>query len=410
MPPVNQIGRLSARWTAGYTILALCIFAYFAVRFLQVIIGPVLPMVLDDFPVSRGNAGIMLTGMWVAYALAQLPSGVWADQYGARTVVLGALFVSVLSGVAMAVAPSILLFAIAVLALGLAAGAYYNPATTLLTKEFDEIGGVFGMHRIGGQVAGVIAPVAVAGLTVWVGWREPIGLGALLAVLALGLFVFASSSRSNPMTSTSESTVITLDPLRTFLGNRSFRTTTLMATLAEFVGLAAMAFLPIFLVEHYEFSVGLANILFAVFFGISAIAQPISGRLSDLFGRDATVALLGVFGLLGFGSLSLGQGLAIALPGVVLAGAALSIITVLQARMMDGLAVDDQGTGFGLFRTIYLLIGAAGTTVTGTAADLAGWGVSFGILATMWGLVVLTMVVITLIGRGGAHLSTDTED
>jgi MFS family permease len=99
-----------ARWKGPYTVLTICVGAYFAVRFAQVIVGPVVPLLIAEFAVSRGAVGTVMTGMWVAYAFLQLPSGVLADRHGEGRVVLAALAITAGATFALAVAPTFLLF------------------------------------------------------------------------------------------------------------------------------------------------------------------------------------------------------------------------------------------------------------------------------------------------------------
>jgi hypothetical protein len=56
--------------------------------------------------------------------------------------------------------------------------------------------------------------------------------------------------------------------------------------------------------------------------------------------------------------------------------------------MINGLSESNPGTGFGLFRSLYLLVGALGMTVVGTTADATGWRLSFGLLAALLGVVL----------------------
>jgi len=393
-----------ARWKGPYTVLTICVGAYFAVRFAQVIVGPVVPLLIEEFAVSRGAIGTAMTGMWVAYALLQLPSGVLADRYGERRVVLAALGITAGATLALAVAPTFLLFGAAVVGLGVGAGAYYNPATALLTRAFEGFGGAIGTHRSGGQVAGVLAPVAAAVLTVRYGWRPTVAVGGVLVVVVAGLFLFWSTASEPVHPDASLAAVFDPGTFRGVLSRPHTRNTTVLMTLVEFVELAAMAFLPVFLVEHYGFPLGDANLLFAAFFTVSAVSQPLGGWLSDRAGRDATATLQAAAGVAGFGLLAAGATAVAAVPGVALAGVSMSGTPVFQSRMMDGLDAPDRGTGFGVFRTVYLLLGASGTAVVGTVADVAGWGVSFGLLAALFGLVLLSLLALGAAGRADRSL------
>ncbi len=380
-------------------LLGTCILAYFAIRFVQIVLGPILPVVLEEFRVSHGAAGLVFTCMWVAYALAQLPSGVFADRFGERRIVLGSLALCLLAALGIALAPTFVLFGLFVAVLGAAAGSYYNPATALLARSFDRVGGSIGGHRIGGQLAGVIAPTLAAILLVRVGWRPTVALGAVLAAVVF-VTVTAAVARSPPVRpDASLRELFAPEELAAVLAKPHTRVTTWMMTLIEFVVLATMAFLPTLLVEHNGFSLAAANVLFAAFFGLSAILQPLSGLLSDRVGRDLTALGHLTIGAVGFGLLSSGATGVIAAGAVLLAAVTLGCTPIMQSRMLDGLSPAQRGTGFGLFRTIYLLIGATGTTAVGVLADWSGWTVAFGLLTACIGTVLVTTLIISTRSR-----------
>ena len=323
--------------------------------------------------------------MWIGYALSQLPDGVSADRFGEYRIVLAALGISAGAALSLAVSPSFPVFAAAMVALGVGTGTYYNPATALLTRTFEEVGGAIGTHRIGGQIAGGIAPVAAAAVGVRYGWWPAFGIGVGRAVIAAGLFLWHRPAQEPTRPDAPLGELFALGTLLEILRRPHNRNTTFMMALVNFVDLAAMAFLPAFLMAQYGVSVGYASLLFGLFFAISAVCQPAGGWLSDRIGRDSALAVLALAGLFGYVALVLGSLLPVAVLGVVLAGAALSATPVLQARMMDGLRATNRGKGFGVFRTLYLLVGSAGTTVVGAAADTVGWTVAFGLLASLWG-------------------------
>ncbi|PSQ90814.1 MAG: MFS transporter, partial [Bacteroidetes bacterium QH_2_63_10] len=49
----------------------------------------------------------------------------------------------------------------------------------------------------------------------------------------------------------------------------------------------------------------------------------------------------------------------------------------LMPKFMDHLDEHERSAGFGLIRTVYMVLGASGSVVTGFVADLFGWGVAF---------------------------------
>lgn len=394
MARVRTIVRDAVRTGSPLQLLGTCILAYFAIRFVQIVLGPILPIVLDEFRVTHGAAGVVFTGMWIAYALAQLPSGVLADRFGERQVVLWALALCLVAALGIALAPTFVLFGLFVFVLGAAAGSYYNPATALLARSFDRVGGSIGGHRIGGQLAGVVAPALAAILLVHVGWRPTVALGAVLAGLVFAT-VAITVTRSTPVRpDASLRALFAPNELAAILAQPHTRVTTWMMTLIEFSILATMAFLPTLLVEHNGFSLAAANVLFAAFFAVSAGLQPISGLVSDRIGRDLTALGHLAVGTTGFALLSAGVSGALAGAAVLLAAVTLGCTPIIQSRMLDGLSAAQRGTGFGIFRTVYLLVGATGTTAVGVLADWSGWAVAFGLLTACIGTVFLTTVLV----------------
>ena len=385
-------------WSSRHTLLSVCVSSYFGVRFAQVVVGPVVPAVIATFGISRGAVGTALTGMWVVYALSQLPSGVLADRFGERRVVLLALATAAFATLGLVVSPGFLAFGAALVLLGVGAGIYYNPATALLAREFGAVGRAVGTHRVGGQAAGVAAPLAAAAVTVEHGWRATVLLGAPVAVLAA--LLLARFVGPTPPVRPAASARDLFDPgdLAALLARPHARFTTFVATLVEFAGLATMAFLPALLIGHHGFASGRANLLFAGVFGATALFQPLAGWLSDRLGRDEALTLQAAAGVLGYAGLALGAE-PLAVPAVLLVGASMSATPVVQSRMMDGLAEADRGAGFGLFRTVYLLVGASGTAVIGAAADVAGWGPAFGLLAAVLAGLLLSLVAVRFAGR-----------
>jgi dipeptide/tripeptide permease len=57
----------------------------------------------------------------------------------------------------------------------------------------------------------------------------------------------------------------------------------------------------------------------------------------------------------------------------------------------------ERGSGFGMARTVYVLLGSVGNVVTGTLAERRGWVVAYGVVVVLMvvgvGLVVGRRVV-----------------
>lgn len=390
----------AVEWRYPNTVLVLCLFAYFAIRFAQLIISPVIPVLIGDFGISRGGIGVALTGMWAVYAFSQLPSGVFADHYGERRVVVLSLALAGVAIVAAAGAPVFPVFVLFVLVLGVGAGLYYNAATALLTRLHDQIGRAVGTHRIGSQVAGLLAPIVAAGL-VGMGWRPTLVVGGAIPFVVLLGFVglVRPTEPVNPEVRVRDA--VSLAVLWRVLRRPPIAFATTIAVLGEFAILATMSFLPTFLVQYHGYSLGLAGVLFSGYFAIVALGQPGSGWLSDRIGRDPVLGLTMLAGAIGYAALATGpSSLYFVAPAVAFVGAGMSWGSPLQSRVMDDLEDADRGLGFGLVRTLYILLGAMGNTVVGASADLWGWGVAIGILGSLLAIAVGLILGNRLLGLG----------
>jgi len=102
--------------------------------------SPVVPAIGDAFAVSNSAIGLALTGMWGAYALAQFPSGLLADRYGERRIILVAVGRTAVASGLLAASPTYAVFLIGTVVLGGVAGLHFSVATSLLTRTLPNTG------------------------------------------------------------------------------------------------------------------------------------------------------------------------------------------------------------------------------------------------------------------------------
>jgi len=127
--------------------------------------------------------------MWAPCALFQYPSGVLGDRFGERGVVLVSLGAAAVAVVLLAASPSFPLFGAFVVPLGAGSGLYYPAASSLSTRLYEHTGQALGFHTAGGALAGLLAPVVAAAVSVRYGWRAAILLGVVMLLPAFVLSV-----------------------------------------------------------------------------------------------------------------------------------------------------------------------------------------------------------------------------
>jgi YNFM family putative membrane transporter len=387
-----------ARWQYRHTALALCVLAFFATMSTRLVISPLIPSLTDTFGVGDGAIGFALTGMWGAYALLQFPSGVLADRFGEKRVILAAMAIAGTTSLLLATASTYAVFFVLAVLLGVGTGLHYTVGTTLLTKLFDGTGRAIGIHVTGGSIAGLLAPVVAAAIAVRVGWRWALVPPAAVALVIFLLLLVALRPTEPEQPGLRMRSRFRLGALRSLLGRPSIAYTTVLATVAAFAWQATASFYPTYLVATRGLSVEAASALFSLYFVVLGLFQPLSGWLSDRLGRDTVIALTMLAGVVGYGALTLVQWLPATVVAIVVTGFAMSWGGPIQSRFMDGLTDAERGTGFGLVRTVYMLVGALGSGVVGTLADLAGWTVAFGFLAALMALSLVALATNRVLG------------
>ncbi|MFP8957694.1 MFS transporter [Natrialbaceae archaeon A-CW3] len=366
-----------------HEVIVLCMLGFLATMVARVVISPIVPDLTATFGVTTGAIGLALSGMWAAYAITQFPSGILGDRYGERIVILVAIAGTGLASLLLALSPSFPVFLVLVVALGGAAGLVYSAATSLVTKQADETGRAIGVYIAGGPIAGLAAPPIAAAVGAWYSWRAAIALGAVASLPVLVLFARGVEPRApaNPDVTIREQ--VAVEAVVDLLSRPAIVYTTVLAVLGAFTWQATASFLPAFLEEFHGYSRAQASLLFSAYFVVHGITQPLTGELSDRFSRDDAALVTMVVGVVGYGLFLVSSSLVVIGPAVVLVGLAMSWGAPLQSKFMDSLSREEQGTGFGLVRTVYMSLGSLGSVVTGVLVDIAGWQVAFGLLVVL---------------------------
>ncbi len=387
-------------WRYRDTVLMLCTFAFFSITVVRFAISPLAPNIVDTFVISNTAFGLALSGMWLAYGAAQYPSGFLGDRYGEREIILVAVGGSTLAAVSLVFSPLFALFSLALILLGATAGLHYSVATTLLSRTHKHIGTAIGVHNAGATVAGLLTPVVVSWIAIRFGWRMSLASVALVGIpvtIAFGWKV-RSTEPLHPGTPIRER--FEFSHARSFFSRPPIVFTLGLATIGEFVWQGTTSFLPIFLIEHRGTSTTAAAGLFSAYFLVQVLAQIGVGVVSDRLGRDRVIGGCFMIGVFGFGMLILLSSPLSTIVGVALVGIAMSFGPGLMPRFIGELSPDEQNTGFGLVRSVYMISASAGSVVVGLLADLLGWTISFGFLAVALLIACILLVVNWLLQFG----------
>lgn len=365
----------------------------------RLLIGAVVPLLLIHFETTRATIGFALTGMWAVYALTQFPSGILADRFSERVIMLVALCATCSGTIVVALSPTIAHFSFALIFLGVGSGLFFPPAATLVTRLYENQGQALSSLTASGALAGMVFPVVGGIVGVWSGWRTAVILGAMVIIVVIVATILIVP-RLTPIHSGRRLQIL-LNGKRhwSLLRRPNIVFSVFLGTITAYSFQAVSSFFPTFLIEYHGIGTAFAALAFGLVFGLSTIAQPIAGRLSDQVSRDAAICTsigLALIGLVILLLVSTPIGL---LVGVVALGMGISWSGPVQARIFDNLSTDERGYGYGLSRTVYMLLGSTSSMIVGNLVDYSGW------IAGIGSLVLVLFSGVLLIGINKIYIN-----
>ncbi len=364
--------------------------------FLSISTRMVYPALLSDLRGAYGltltTAGLLLTVLWVAYGLGQLPSGVLADRVGERFLlaVSSAIAAGMLTLVVVANSRVVLFAATALFGLGTAL--YGVSRFTVLTDIYpDRIGTATGITMAAGDIGNAVMPPTAGFIAATVAWQY--GFGVVIpffVVAAITLWV----TLPDPDRGGDAGGAFRVSDVVSAFRRPVVAHALVLLVLWGVVTQAFMGFYPTYLIDVEEFSTTVATGLFGLFFALGSVVKPIAGRAYDRIGvRYPLLAMMSLTAI-GLGSLPFSEGFWSFVGVTALTSSVLGYETVLMSSLTEKLPAGTQGTGLGGLRTVYIMLGALSPVAFGAVADRGYFDEAFlGVAA----LSALTVVMIALL-------------
>lgn len=368
---------------------------------------PAMPDIGRDLGASVPQMQGTITAYFIAFGLAQLVYGPWADQSGRKVPLYAGIAVFVLGSVLCTFAPTIgwLTLGRAVQGLGGAAlmvvpraiirDLYTGPAATRLMAAV--------MLVI--SVSPMLAPLAGSGLMAVADWRWIFGALLLASVGALALLAFAQPETLAPAQRQRFDLAASKTAVARLLGDRTFMALTFMggfgmASFFVFIASAAFVYTEAFGLSPTQFSLAFAvNAL-----GFFAASQMAAGLGARFGGRRVMAAAAAGFALCTVALFALGLAglvtLWVCMAGLFAANACLGLI-IPTAMVM---ALDEHGDIAGLASslggTLQMLAGGLMVAAVGPFFD--------GSVVPMLGAIALCGVMAFALSRlvGGRQAAT----
>ncbi|GGW21544.1 Bcr/CflA family drug resistance efflux transporter [Gemmobacter lanyuensis] len=337
---------------------------------------PALPRIGADLGASVPAMQGTITSYFIAFGLAQLIYGPWADQAGRKTPIYVGLGIFLLGTLICTFAPTTeaLIFGRFVQGLGGAAVMVVPRAVIRDLSTGHEATRMMAAIMLVISVSPFLAPLVGAGLMALAGWRAIFGALILATVISLLMTRFLLQETLAPTDRQPVSVRALLRGSAKLLTHRGFMALTLLGGFAMgsfFVFIASASFV-------YAEAFGLTPTQFSLAFAVNALgffsSSQVAARLGMRFGARTVMvrATMGfavfTIGLFGIGLMG-GATLVVTMAGLFLANACLGLV-IPTAMVM---ALDDHGDVAGLASslggTLQMLAGGVMIALTGPFFD-----------------------------------------
>ncbi len=349
-------------------LLALLWVTTFVVMMDGRMIVTVLPDVARDLGESVPATGLILTAYLVPYGVFSLVYGQLADRIGPLRVVAGASVAFAAVTAVAVVAPDLPTLALARLATGAIAAAFFPLALMTVGALVPYARRQHVIATLTGAVAtGTIAGAALGGLLAEVAsWRL---MPALAALLMAALIV--------PLRRVRSAVAPTAHPgglaaQRALLRDRRALAFYGVVGIEGALAFAGQGFLGALLHERDGLPYGEIGVILGLEAVVTLIVSRQMGRLRRMVSEDAAI-VLGLGGLaLSFGALLLVHGRLAVLPLALMGGAFVLCHTTFQTRATE-IAPDRRGAGVSLFVLALFLGSGGGTALLAALLGAAGY-------------------------------------
>lgn len=335
---------------------------------------PALPLLVAEFRIDPARAQLTISLYMIVISVGQLVYGPLSDRYGRKPVLIGALTLFTLSGIAVALAQSFeaLLAARIAQAAGGCAGLVLGRAVVHDTVQGPDAARTIAAVNAVLLISPTLAPV----VGVWVanafGWRSiPLLLAALGALTVAGV----AWKLGETAASRAEPPAIIAARYRALIRLRPFQVQVLAGSLCTTTMFVLLTATPFVVIESLHRPLADAAIFYAVFVSGLIAGNLLSGRAlarlgNRVFGLATAIGTLGALILLG----TIWAGLLNA-PVFVLSGFLYTLMAGTMAPLTLTRAVSLspglRGSATGIFGASQFAMGALGVIVAGLSTDLA---------------------------------------
>lgn len=350
----------------------------------------ILPHLRETYDLGLSTAGLLITILWLGSAIGQLPSGILADRFSERKVMIASTIVAIIALFLVISSTTAVLLYAATGILGLGLSLYPIARITILSHVYPErIGSALGVTMATGDIGQTILPPIAGFLAAGIAWE--LGLGYVipfifLTMIGIWITLPRQSTPSSVDSVSKENTQYIFSKIR----QPNIILMTIILLLFIFIWQSFSAFYPTYLVEEKGLSATMAAGLFGLFFACGVVVKPISGSAYDRIGMRLSLIIILLGPVLGFIFLPLSTSLLELLLVTITVSTMLGSGAITQSYLADAFPADMRGTGLGIIRTTAATIGAMGPVGFGIVAEQGYFNEGYYVLA----LIMIAVIIL----------------
>jgi MFS family permease len=279
----------------AWVILVVVFLASVAAPLNQAKIPPLMPVIMEAFQLSLGQAGWLMSVFALTGLILSLPAGILLQNYGPKKlglVALGCLALGAVMG-ALSKAPGMLLFSRVIEGSGMGLIAVVAPAVIAMWFPPEKQGIPIGIWATWVPLGTVTVYALAPAMTTAIGWQSVWWLGGIFALLIL--LVYAIFIRlppwiaESPRKDAGESILAGFADSLKALNNRTIWLLGLVFGCFTLTFMGMGTYYPTFLVEMRGYSLSQAAFISSIATIMVLFSAPVAGWLSDRIGSRRLV-------------------------------------------------------------------------------------------------------------------------
>lgn len=338
------------------------------------VINPLLHIIATEFQTDVGTTGIIITAYAIPYGLFQLIYGPLGDRYGKLKLMSFALILFALGTAACALAPSLLLLSFLRFLTGVAAAAIIPMSLAYIGDSYS-----YKERQVAiGQFLGAVALAQILSTSLggivgdFLSWRLLFFFYGFIS-LVIGYFFWQTARRVVAPVPTNPARWISFRPYLSLLANPAPRLVIIAIFIEGFFFFGAFSYLGAFLREEYNLLYIAIGFMLSGFGLGSLIYSRSVGRLVKRFGENGLIMIGGSLVLVCYLVIGLVRSWPLFIPLNILLGLGYYMMhSTFQTRATE-MAPGNRGTAVSLFAFSLFLGQGIGVALLGLVIDGPGY-------------------------------------